>query len=330
MTVCVAALAAWNYAKPGDPDDWGLVAITASDRMVTFGDVQYEPAQMKLALMGKRALLLIAGDYSLHSEAIKTTQHQIKNRPDASPHDIALIYGRVLQGIKRRQAEDIFLAPLGLNTDLLNAQQNEMSDVVVDRLVTQMQKFEGEVVEALIVGMETNIYGKLDATIYHIDTRGSVSCADDVGFAAIGSGAWHANSQLMQAGYSKRILYFNALASVFAAKKAADVSPGVGDNFTDINVVFRTGPEPLIEYQRVKLEELYTDFVSKRTKLALEAIKSLTDLVIATGEAKKNEGSQGQPGTDVKSDADVAATREDELGYDGKDLVNEDGTLKES
>src|SRR5687767_8543771 len=69
VTVCVAALCSFNYAAKGEPDDWALVAITASDRMITFGDVQYEPAQMKLAQMTKQTLLLLAGDYSLHSEA---------------------------------------------------------------------------------------------------------------------------------------------------------------------------------------------------------------------------------------------------------------------
>ncbi len=299
MTVCIAALATWNYAKPGDPDDWGFVGITVSDRMITFGDVQYEPAQMKAAGMGNQAILLIAGDYSLHSEAIKTVQKEV--RPNTTPHNIALMYGRAMQAIKRRHAEGIVLAPLGLNTDLLNAQQNEMSDATVDRLISQMQSYEGESVEALIVGIEDNPHGKKDAAIYHIDTRGSVSCADDVGFASIGSGAWHANAQLMQAGYTKRTLYFSGLAIAFAAKKAADIAPGVGDKFTDVNVIFRTGPEPLIQYQRDKLEEIYKDFIEKRAELARLSVKELTDCVIEYGKVKENEQTQGQPRGDAQS-----------------------------
>jgi hypothetical protein len=299
MTVCIAALAAWNYAKIGDPEDWGYVGISAADRMITFGDVQYEPIQQKMAPMGK-TMLLIAGDYSLHSEAIQTTQHELIKRPHASPHDIALIYGRTIQSIKRRHAEDIILAPLGLNTDILN----EMSGGNADRLITQMQEYRGEVVEAVILGMENNLDKKLDASIYHIDTRGSVTCANDVGFAAIGSGAWHANSQLMQSGYTKRFPYFSALAALFAAKKAADVSPGVGDTYTDINVLFRHfGPEQLLQEQHAKLQELYLDFIAKRTELSQQAIKGLTDFVAERSEARKNEQGQGQPGTDAKADA---------------------------
>jgi hypothetical protein len=308
VTVCIAALSSWNYAKPGDPEDWGLVAITASDRMITFGDVQYEPEQMKFASMATHTMLLISGDYSLHSEAIKTTQHALQSRPDATPGDIALMYGRAMQAIKQRHAEDIFLAPLGLNTDLLAAQQNELSPSTVDRLLAQMQQYEGEVVEALIVGIEKKVGTETGGgTIYHVDSRGSVTCADDVGFAAIGSGAWHANSQLMQAGYTRRFPYFRALATVFAAKKAADVSPGVGNNFTDVSVIFRTGPEPLIQYQRDKLEEIYADFVTKRAALATDAVTALTDCVIERGKAGKNEQSEGQPGKDTQADVSPSA-----------------------
>jgi 20S proteasome alpha/beta subunit len=302
VTVCIAALCAWNYAKQGDPEDWGLVAITASDRMITFGDVQYEPVQLKLAQMTKQTILLIAGDYSLHSEAIKSAIRELESRPNATPHQVALIYGRAMQAIKRRHAEDIYLAPLGLNTDLLIAQQKEMSESMSDRLITEMQRYEGEDVEALIVGIEQGrVKGEQRASIYHVDTHGSVTCADDVGFAAIGSGAWHARSQLMQAGYTKLVPYFRALATVFAAKKAADVSPGVGANFTDIHVVFRNGPERLVEEQREKLEELYADFVAKRAQLANDAITALTNFVIERSNAKQNEQAERQPGTDAQT-----------------------------
>jgi hypothetical protein len=289
--------------------------------MITFGHIQYEPGQQKMATVGK-SMLLIAGDYSLHSEAIKATQYELAKRASVSPHDVALMYGRTIQAIKRRHAEDIILAPLGLNTDLLN----EMGGGAADRLITQMQECQGESVEAIVLGMQEGLNGKHDATIYHIDTRGSVTCADDVGFAAIGSGAWHANSQFMQAGYTKRFFYFSALAVVFSAKKAADVSPGVGDNFTDVNVIFRGfGPEPLLEEQHKKLEQLYIEFATKRAALAQEAVKSLTDFVIERSKATQNEQTKGQPGSDAQVDAgsshdaaETARRNEDRQEKDGQ------------
>jgi hypothetical protein len=214
---------------------------------------------------------------------------------------VALVYGRAIQAIKRRHAEDIYLAPLGLNTDLLSAQQKEMSDSLMSALVSQMQEYRGEDIEALVVGVDRG-----NATIHHVDARGSVTCADDVGFAAIGIGAWHARSQLMQNGYTGTWLYFPALAAIFAAKKAADVSPGVGST-TDIHIAFRDQTERLEPKTAAKVVELYDKFVADRTQLAQKAVNSLIEFVIEQG-ANKNEQGKGQPaGRDAQADAGVAA-----------------------
>lgn len=313
MTVCVAALCRWNYGGGGDkPDDWGTVAITASDRMITFGDVQYEPNQTKTAQITPNTVILIAGDYALHSEAIKETLVNVGDRIP-KPSDVALRYGRAIQAIKRRHAEDIYLAPLGLNTDLLSAQHGEMSDALASTLVAQMQNYQGEDVEALVVGSDRG-----NAEIYHVDNKGTVTCANDVGFAAIGSGAWHARSQLMQAGYTNSFLYFYALAAVFRAKKAADTSPGVGTR-TDIQLVFRNSIERLDPETNDKLHEVYEQYCLDHSALTVKAVDSLIDFVIERKPKVPNEQNKEQPGGDAKANGcDVApspeAARSDEVG----------------
>jgi ATP-dependent protease HslVU (ClpYQ) peptidase subunit len=316
VTVCIAALCRLNYAKKGSPEDWGAIAVTASDRMITFGDVQYEPNQTKAGRMTKRTSVLISGDYALHSEALKKSVADLERNPNATPFDVALVYGRHLQAIKRRHAEDLYLAPLGLNTDMLNA--SEMSDSLVSALVNQMQNYRGEEVEALIVGVD-----KGNATIYHVDTRGTVTCADDVGFAAIGSGAWHARSQLMQAGYTNAFLYFPAMAAVYAAKKTADISPGVGST-TDIQIFFREGPENLIPKTKDKLVELYDGYMVDRGKLAAAAVQSLLDFVIeehtkGTDEQGKSQLFGGDAQTNESaSEPTSEAPRGNEAGEEGE------------
>lgn len=296
MTVCIAALCRWNYSSGDKPDDWGVVAITASDRMITFGDVQYEPNQTKVANFSRNVMLLISGDYALHSEAIKTTMKDLAGRQNVLPRDVALMYGRAMQAIKRRHAEDIYLAPIGLNTDTLFAQQKEMSDSLTSALINQLQDYRGEEVEALVVGVEP-----MGAAIFHVDTRGTVTCADDVGFAAIGSGAWHARSQLMQVGYTNSALYFNALAAIFAAKKAADVSPGVGAK-TDIHIVFRDNVERLEQGTYEKLHAVYDEYVSGRAEIAQKAVNSLISYVVERGKKPDHEQGKEQPGKDTQAD----------------------------
>lgn len=58
MTVCIAVICRWQYA----PDDDGWAIITASDRMLTAGDIEFEPYQTKFGQITPRVGALIAGE----------------------------------------------------------------------------------------------------------------------------------------------------------------------------------------------------------------------------------------------------------------------------
>ena len=292
VTICVAVLFQWNYAPPGSATpSWGPAALTASDRKITAGDVEYEPQQLKVAFLNQRALILISGDYAFHTEAILATQRQVQSKPDLSPENIALNYGRTIQSIKRRHAEDLILAPLGMNTDTFVAQQRELSEGFVERITSQLQNYVGEEVEALVVAGD----GK-DVFIYSIDTRGAVICLNDVGFAAIGGGAWHAKSRLMQAGYVNRNNFPLALPAIFAAKKAAEVAPGVGKS-TDIYLVLRDTIDPLRPDVAAKLPEFYEEYQLARAELEKKLTTTLHEFMM-----KPQPESEPTPQQDVKND----------------------------
>ena len=208
--------------------------------MITAGDVQYEPRQTKYARITPKILIVIAGDYSMHSQGIKKTMAHFRLSASATPEDVAIYYGRSIQALKLKEAEDFFLAPLGLNSDSFLAQQKDMAPHFVSLLTEQMQGYRGEEAEALVVG---SCNGLID--IYGVDTKGVIACYNDVGFAAIGSGAWHAKSRLMQAGYVNTTTFAGALSFTYAAKKASEISPGVGPN-TDIMLVFRDNYEVFV------------------------------------------------------------------------------------
>ncbi len=151
MTVCIATLFRWNYATLTDPQP-GIAALVVTDRMITAGDVQYEPQQTKIAEITPYTLLVIAGDYSLHSQAVKATLLRFREERTASPENIARFYGKQIQTIKVREAEDLYLAPLGLNTDTFLAQQKEMAPHLSSHLAEQLQAYQGQEVDALVVG----------------------------------------------------------------------------------------------------------------------------------------------------------------------------------
>jgi hypothetical protein len=94
--------------------------------------------------------------------------------------------------------------------------------------------------------------------LYLVDKKYDVSCHDDIGFLAIGIGSWHASSQLMQVRYSRGWQFGQAIALAYAAKKQAEIAPGVGPD-TDLYIVHRGGfrqvPEDIKSAVRLSHEE---------------------------------------------------------------------------
>jgi len=153
VTVCIATLFQWNYAPLGETTaELHTAAITISDRLITAGDVQYAPQRQKTARFGN-SMLLIAGDFGVHSQAIQDTEKEIKGRV-LSPHDTARIYGRAIQSGNWSRAENEILAPLGLNLDTFLAQQKDYSDGFVNTITSQIQNRHPSDVEALLVGSD--------------------------------------------------------------------------------------------------------------------------------------------------------------------------------
>lgn len=286
MTVCIAALFNWNYSADPAKPDWGKAAIVASDRMLTSGDVQYEPLLKKVAQVGDKTLILVAGDISTHSQAVKKTHERFPANKSASPEDVAVVYGREIQAIRQKAAEDIILSPLGLNTDSFIAQQKDMADSFISTITDQLQRFQGEDVDAIIVGVENDRAIRL----YTVDKHGMVNNCEDIGFAAIGIGAWHARSRFMQSGFVNNWTAAYAWATVIAAKKAADIAPGVSKS-TDYHLIFRNELRPMWPDMLEKMERQYEEFEAGRTALALHAVQQLDEFIEARW---VNPGRDGQ------------------------------------
>ena len=316
MTVCVAALFAWNYAPTGSPDDFGVAAILTADRMITAGDVQYEPPQFKAAQFTPTTVGLVAGDFAYHSKAIKDTLRQINDT--TSPENIATIYGQIIQSITRKEAEDLYLAPVGLNTDTFLAQQRDLADSFVSVLREQLQQHQGEETEAIIVGSET-LRDRRVIRLFTVDRHGTVSCHDDVGYAAIGIGAWHARSRLMQYGYVSQFRWIEAVAAMYAAKKAAEIAPGVGNKTTDMWIIFRDHIEPLRPDIAAELPNIYGRYEQEHQKLIVNSVEELRQFVLTAGDRGRHDQGRGPFRTDAQTDASpntttAKASRKDEAG----------------
>ena len=105
------------------------------------------------------------------------------------------------------------------------------------------------------------IFAAVDLTDSHIFTvnNDTMDCHEPIGFATIGSGGWHAQTQLILAGHDKKSATMSeTLFLTYLAKKRSEVAPGVGKG-TDM---FIAGPRvgtaaSIVHHVMAKLEAIY-------------------------------------------------------------------------
>jgi hypothetical protein len=225
VTVCVAGICQGRV-------------VGASDRMLTAGDIEFEPEQSKLIQVNAAMGAMLAGSTLLQSEIMQRLLRQVNERIEAEPQnwwkveDVANAYFSHYLDIKRERALQKLLHPLGLDYDSFVQKQKEMNANLTVKLSQDLINFEMDHVAA--------IFGGIDATgphIYIVRNDGP-SCQDWAGFASIGVGAWHADSHLMIAGHHKLKTMPETLLQIYTAKKRSEVAPGVG-SATDM---FLVGP----------------------------------------------------------------------------------------
>lgn len=236
MTVCVAAIADYSFI------------IGASDRMLTAGDVEFEPETAKLWRFSPSIFALVAGDMATQAEILKEVNKETQTWILADTKkwmrvkDVASLYCKKYRELRRDKAEAAILYPLGLTLQSFLGQQSSMHPEQVEKIANQLIEYElPSIEEAIFIGIdhdgplgptgEEQIYTQLYTT-----ERDKLSYLSSVGFAAIGYGKAHAESQLMFYGHNPKRSFDDTLILTYAAKKRAEVAPGVG-KATDMIVI---------------------------------------------------------------------------------------------
>jgi len=106
----------------------------------------------------------------------------------------------------------------------------------------------------------------------------------------------------MQFGYINSHALPTAIVVGYAAKKAAEVAPGVGEN-TDIRIVFRDHSEELRADVGDKLYELFLEYKEKAHKLGLDCIEEMHEYIGTVPTQAPNESSKGIPGGSAQTNA---------------------------
>ncbi|WP_421938062.1 hypothetical protein [Phenylobacterium sp.] len=285
MTVCVAAKTT------------GGVIFAASDRMMTAGDVQFEAGAQKVTAFTNSIAVLTAGDASLNAEILARMRRELQDYLSHSRDvllpvsEAATWYVRAFARIKSQRAEARLLLPLGHDRDTLLGGGSGLPIEFIKSLAEDMQAFPMPVVEAIVTG--------IDDTGAHIFAvcQDEIRCEDTLGFAAIGSGAGHAEGHFMS--WPKLLRWFEdegqTLLMTYLAKKRAEVAPGVGGD-TDLITI---GPEPftlnsVLSEAIDELQRCYSDLDKLEIQASLTAALRMKDFSerLAESRAEKDDGTE--------------------------------------
>lgn len=284
MTVCIAAMCQ------------GMI-FGAADRMRTAGDVQFEPQSGKMFPFTASISVMTAGTTTFQREIIQDLYNVVNLRVKRDPQnwwkvkDVTELYVHFYNQARLKRAEAAILAPLGLTHDTFIARQAEMSEGFVNSITKEMLNFQVPDVAAIITGIDE------DGPHIYVAENNNFSCWDTIGFAAIGSGARHAETQFMSARHHPNASVPETLLLTYYAKKRAETAPGVGKD-TDM---FLIGPNlgvntAVDESVKVELEKVCKDIIKKEEKMHKDAREKVKRYVEQIQE-NATEKEQGESGT---------------------------------
>src|SRR5579864_5856417 len=135
VTVCVAAIAEKS------------TVIGASDRMLTAGDVEFEPGQAKMWAFSTSAWALVSGDAAIQGDILKDVGKEVQEWIVADPKawvsvkSIATLYCKKYREALRASAEAAILHPTGLDIATFLATQTTLQPEFVSDLAEKLTAY---------------------------------------------------------------------------------------------------------------------------------------------------------------------------------------------
>jgi 20S proteasome alpha/beta subunit len=264
--------------------------VGASDRMLTSGDIEFEPLQTKIYLLSDKVVAMTAGDAAAQITIFSETHNDISNRGLVRVGEMAESWAGHFAEYRLRRNEAAILRPLGLDFKKLLARMGELPNELVLRLQGEMRMRKLDA-QTIIAGVDED-----GAHLYVVADPGTSICYDSIGFAAIGYGEWHARSQFMFNQYTKDWPFARTLLLTYSAKKRGEVAPGVGKT-TDMFTIMGTHlevPSSMID----KFEAIYGESrVREResTDKALEEADQYIDELLKAVEEEAEKSETQQP-----------------------------------
>gem|GEM_PF-678438 len=275
MTVCIAAIAKGLWK---DNKEYPVI-IGAADRMVSTEDIEYERPLSKIIRVTPFIVSLTSGNDAIQAEVVSRTEahfdRELANNPRFfSVYEVADLYSRNLIDHKKETIERTILNPRALTWDSYNSMlSNKNPEWFKEDMKNVFGNDNLPSTETIIAGVD-----ETGAHLFVIDQDGYISRQDRIGFAAIGIGKWHAESQFMFERHTPLKSDEDTIFLSYLAKRRAEVAPGVGNDTDLVYISLKGGYVELIEEQNA-LKKLYNSII-KKTEREKTKLKTLIPKIL--------------------------------------------------
>jgi len=200
-------------------------------------NTEFETEERKVEQLGPTCVALVSGDSTAGTEVLAGARNKLRNQPDAKILEVAGWIKEDYTALRDRRAHETIVAP-ALGSDFKEHSARGMT--LPAYLQPQPQVYQQLVmmagqhnlgVEALMAGID-----ETGACLSLIVNPGVLVNLDKLGYHCIGTGGIHALTWLSLSGQTRSRGLIETLHSVYEAKRAAEVAPGVG-KATDIMVI---------------------------------------------------------------------------------------------
>ncbi len=278
MTICIAAI----------HNDGGIIGV--ADKMISTVTMAFEPKGItkKMFCLAEGIFAFNAGHIALQAEIMEALQagynnEKSKGRTDKyTVREMVNLYVDCYNKIKRFRIKNAVYAPWKLDEDSFLARQKEFSDVFVRDLMDQVARFQMEEIATIFAGVDAST-GNVEPHIYTVKCGGygeiSIECFDSVGYAAIGSGAFHVESYFMFSKFTRHFSMPKVMALCYFAKRRSELAPNVGKE-TDMVLIgptlgFNKNLENVLDYKM--LSKMYDDINDNEKTVTDAAFNKIYD-----------------------------------------------------
>jgi len=136
------------------------MVILISDRMITTGDVEFEPNAPKIHQLTSSISIMYSGDAHLFAEVHQDLRKEVQRRIDENPdewlqvRDVAGLWSRFYTEARMRHAEPNVLGPYGLTRKTLVEKWATLDADLAEKLMSKMLSYPIPSVEVIIAGVD--------------------------------------------------------------------------------------------------------------------------------------------------------------------------------